>query len=59
VEAFSVFQEVTLLEEEARVNNIVDFGSNIGYLKVRGSMPLSNSCSSGWQQQLEGCEQHM
>jgi hypothetical protein len=35
VDAFSVFQEVSLRGEEARVNNVVDFGPNIGYLKVR------------------------
>jgi hypothetical protein len=34
VDAFSVYQEVTLQGEQARVNNIVDFGSKIGYLKV-------------------------
>eukprot|EP00879_Flechtneria_rotunda_P009805 GHRR01010255.1.p1 GENE.GHRR01010255.1~~GHRR01010255.1.p1 ORF type:complete len:125 (-),score=42.30 GHRR01010255.1:2472-2846(-) len=34
VEAFKVYQEVQLLEQEPRVNNVVEFGSNIGYLKV-------------------------
>jgi hypothetical protein len=36
VESFRVYQEVLLQseEEEARVNNIVDFGPNVGYLKV-------------------------
>jgi hypothetical protein len=35
VEAFSVFQEIFLEGEDgARVNNVVDFGPSIGYLKV-------------------------
>jgi hypothetical protein len=35
VEAFKVYQEVLLLEGEPRVNNVVEFGQNIGYLKVK------------------------
>jgi hypothetical protein len=54
VDAFSVFQEVTLLEEEARVNNIVDFGSNIGYLKVQASRLPSNSSGSGGSREQWG-----
>lgn len=35
VESFTVYQEVLLTSaEEARVNNIVDFGAKIGTLKV-------------------------
>ena len=34
VDAFSVFQEVELTSDEARINNVVDFGPVIGYLKV-------------------------
>jgi hypothetical protein len=35
VEAFSIFQEVTLSGREPRVNNVVVFGDDIGFLKVR------------------------
>lgn len=36
MEAFSVFQEIFLEEEDgARVNNVVDFGPSFGFLKVR------------------------
>jgi hypothetical protein len=35
VEAFKVFQEVDLTGELPRVNNVVDFGWWLGYLKVR------------------------
>jgi PAP_fibrillin len=39
VESFSVFQEIFLSEEDgARVNNVVDFGPSVGYLKVRLSL---------------------
>lgn len=34
VDAFSVFQEVELTADDARINNVVDFGPVIGYLKV-------------------------
>ena len=35
VEGFSVFQDIELSGDgEARVNNVVDFGKGIGYLKV-------------------------
>lgn len=35
VEAFSVFQEIFLTGDDgARVNNVVDFGPTIGFLKV-------------------------
>jgi hypothetical protein len=36
VEAFKVFQEVVLQPDEPRVCNVVEFGTNIGYLRVRG-----------------------
>lgn len=35
VDAFSVYQEVLLQPEEPRVCNVVEFGRNIGYLRVR------------------------
>lgn len=35
VEAFKVYQEVQLQGEDPRVNNVVDFGDFIGFLKVR------------------------
>lgn len=34
VDAFSVYQEIDLSGDSARVNNIVDFGRSVGYLKV-------------------------
>ncbi len=36
-DAFSVYQDIELGEEQAvaRVNNVVDFGPSLGYLKVR------------------------
>jgi hypothetical protein len=34
VDAFSVFQEVLLQPDEPRVCNVVEFGRNIGYLRV-------------------------
>lgn len=47
VESFSVFQEVTLQTDEPRVNNIVDFGPKVGYLKVRhGLRTLGTSCNT-------------
>lgn len=43
VEAFTVYQEVLLsLPEQARVNNIVDFGGKIGSLKAGD--PTMNGC---------------
>ncbi len=46
VDGFSVFQEVTL-RNMPRVNNIVDFGPNVGFLKVEAAastdqQPLAN-----------------
>lgn len=40
VDAFKVFQEVQLQGDDPRVNNVVEFGSNIGYLKVGGQVDL-------------------
>ncbi len=34
VDAFSVFQEIVVVNNQLRVNNIVKFGSSIGELKV-------------------------
>lgn len=47
VDGFSVYQEITTSGVEARVNNIVDFGENVGFLKVEAaastdSKPLAN-----------------
>lgn len=47
VDAFSVFQEVLLQPDEPRVCNVVEFGRNIGYLRVEAeasieSKPLPN-----------------
>jgi hypothetical protein len=36
VEAFKVFQEVDLTGELPRVNNVVDFGWWLGFLRVSG-----------------------
>lgn len=54
IDAFSVFQEVLLdagldgseetQESFARVNNVVDFGSNIGFLKVMSWMSPVFGC---------------
>ena len=37
VSGFSVYQDISLSGEEARVNNIVDFGSKVGFLKVEAA----------------------
>jgi hypothetical protein len=37
VSGFSVYQDISLSGDEARVNNIVDFGSKIGFLKVEAA----------------------
>lgn len=47
VDGFSVYQEISTAGIEARVNNIVDFGDNVGFLKVEAaastdSKPLPN-----------------
>lgn len=40
VDAFKVFQEVLLLPDQPRVNNVVEFGTNIGYLKVEAEASI-------------------
>ena len=37
VDGFSVFQEIELSDGQVRVNNIVDFGANTGFLKVEAA----------------------
>lgn len=64
VEAFGVFQEVTLADgQQARVNNIVSFGSDIGALKVRVPARWWLSRGAAWQRyplggvlQMKGCQ---
>lgn len=40
VDAFKVFQEVLLLPDEPRVCNVVEFGTNIGYLRVEAEASI-------------------
>jgi len=47
VDAFKVFQEVLLQPDSPRVCNVVEFGRNIGYLRVRAAGAVL-----GW---LVGC----
>ncbi|KAF5841911.1 hypothetical protein DUNSADRAFT_10348 [Dunaliella salina] len=43
VESFSIFQEVSLQEdEEARVNNCVDFGPKVGFLRVEAQASIES-----------------
>jgi len=37
VDKFSVFQEIDVRREEIRINNVVDFGKNVGFLKVEAA----------------------
>lgn len=37
VDGFSVFQEIELSDGQVRVNNVVDFGTNTGFLKVEAA----------------------
>jgi hypothetical protein len=48
VDAFKVFQEVALAGPSPRVNNVVEFGANIGFLRVRrlAETAYSNGCGS-------------
>ena len=41
VDGFSVYQEIELRGEQARVNNVVDFGKGVGYLKVSMGMNIN------------------
>jgi hypothetical protein len=53
VEAFKIYQEVDLSSDLPRVNNVVDFGEEIGYLIVQAEASTESRPLEGFTPRCE------